>query len=291
MARWSLHPTAHASARILLIPTAFGMDIQAPTAILNAGADLCAFEPCLGIDVDSLAIGQLSGLMDEPPFSMCEAAVQQALRRQQWPVLLPSGMPASWGAIRAVWKHHPLLTVVHWGAHANILASAEQMQGDPEVGYGTWSWLERIYQYQLGLVYVGLRSSTGRGWQWIQEHQTPVFLAHQGWDPQQLVAALPPHPVFLVIDSNVLDPSVIPTVSYPEPGGLAWSDLLDNCRAIFAARPVLGVALGGLTVANGTKQAARSLARLLNWLLACHAFYADQSNKKTPEGSLESAGK
>lgn len=97
MAQWSLHPSSQSNARVILIPTAFGHDTQAPMAILNAGSELCAFEPRLGIDVDKLAVAQLPGLVDEPPYGMCEAAVTQAWRRQQWPVLLPSVLAASWG--------------------------------------------------------------------------------------------------------------------------------------------------------------------------------------------------
>jgi agmatinase len=270
MARWSLHPTVHTHARIVLIPTAFGVNTQAPTAILNAGADLCAFEPLLNVDVDNLEIAQLSPLVDEPPFGMCEAAVQQRLKRKQWPVLLPSVMSATWGAIRALWKINPDFTVVHCSAHANLLPTLDQRQKDE--GYGQTFWIEHLYQYKLASIHVGLRSSSSRALDWFQHHKTPVFWAQTNWDPEAVVAALPDLPVFLVIDSSVLDPSMIPTVTQPEPGGLSWNQLVQTCDHIFSARPVLGLSIGGLSVTDGTRQTSRFVARLLNWLLARYSL-------------------
>lgn len=271
MARWSLHPTPQTQAEIMLIPTAFGLHTQAPAAILSAGADIPAFEPLLGVDIDTLAIGQLSALDDEPPYGMCEAAVQQRWQRQQWPVLLPSEMSASWGAIRGLWKHMPQLTVVHFSAHAHLLAQSESPE--LEGGWGDSGWLAQVYQYQLSCVQIGLRCCSSRAFQWMQDQQTPVFWAQTDWTPTDVTAILPAQSVFLAIDIGVLDPAHVSSVPKPEPGGLSWVKLLRTCEAIFKTCPVAGVSLGGLAVMSGTKQSARSIARLLNWLIACYATH------------------
>ncbi|MEN9232261.1 MAG: arginase family protein [Thermostichus sp. DG02_5_bins_236] len=273
MARWSLHPSSQSNARVVLIPTAFGNDTQAPMAILNAGSELCAFEPRLGIDVDGLAVAQLPGLVDEPPYSMCEAAVTQAWRRHQWPVLLPSVISASWGGIRALWKHYPNLSVVHCSAHANLMPSSEMTQPDQDMGYSSAAWVELLYQHKLPVVHVGLRSGSARAYEWLKNHHSPVFWAQDGWDPQQVVEALPDQPVFWVLDCNVLDPSLVEAVHHPEPGGLSWFQLLQTCEAVFATRNVVGLSLGGVAVGSSTRQTARTAARLLNWLLACYGCY------------------
>lgn len=271
MARWSLHPVTHHHAQIMLIPTAFGVNTQAPTAILNAGRDLCGFEPRLNIDVDQLAIGQLEALDDEPPFAMCEAAVSHHLKRQQWPILLPSQMAATWGAARAIWKQEPKLCVVYWSAHANLFPVPEQMLADEDPHLSSASWVERLYDAQIQVVYVGMRSSSATAWQWLQEHHSPVFWAQQEWQAHDVIQRLPACPIFLVIDANVLDPATVAAVAYPEPGGVSWQCLVTTCLELFRARPVLGVSLGGLSVTNGIRQSAQPLARLLNWLIACHA--------------------
>lgn len=273
MARWSLHPTPQPHAEIMLIPTAFGIHTQAPAAILNAGADIGAFEPLLNIDIDTLAIGQLTALEDEPPYGMCEAAVRQRWQRHQWPVLLPASMAASWGAIRGIWKFQPQLTVVHFSAHAHLRTQSEATELELELEPGENGWLDPVYHHGLGCVQIGLRCCSPHAFQWMRDRGTPVFWAQTDWTPQDVIQSLPPHPVFLVIDISVLDPAHIPSVPEPEPGGISWSLLLRTCEALFQARAVVGLSLGGLAVMAGTKQSARSLARLLNWLIACHATH------------------
>ncbi len=272
MARWSLHPAIPTQSQVVLLPTAFGVNTQAPSAILRAGAEINGFEPLLETDVDDLAIGQISPLVDEPPYGMCEMAVGQRLRRQQWPVLLPSVMSATWGGIRAAWKQYPDLAVVHMGAHAQMMPSSEQIQAEEDPGFSSAAWIEQVVKYQIPVVQVGLRSATYLGWQWLREHHHPVFWAGQDWDPADVVDAVPQQPVFLALDVSVLDPALVPTVPYPEPGGVSWSLLLRTCRVLFNSRTVVGLSLGGLSVTSGTRQSARSVARILNWLLACHGL-------------------
>jgi agmatinase len=186
-------------------------------------------------------------------------------------------MSASWGAVRAIWKQHRSLTVVHCSAHANLLPSPELIQTDQNGSYSPTGWVERLYQNQLDIVHMGLRSVSSQGWQWLQDHKSPVFWAQQDWQAADVVAKLSPHPVFLVIDSSVLDPALVSAVPHPEPGGLDWNRLLQTCQSLFAARPVVGLAVGGLTVVAGVKQSARPVARLLNWILACHGLYPQGS--------------
>ncbi|MEN9204989.1 MAG: arginase family protein, partial [Thermostichales cyanobacterium DRC_bins_46] len=262
MARWSLQPAPSAQAQVVLIPTAFGIDTQAPGAILAAGSQISAFEPALQVDVDDLAIAQVAAFPDEPPYGMCEAAVQQALSRRQWPVLLPSVMAASLGAIRALWKHHPSLRVVVCSAHPGLRPAAEVVDQDGDPQYNSQTWVERLYQLQIPVVHVGVRSSSKKAWDLLQQQAGQrLFHSHAPWQPQEVVAALPDQGVFLAIDCNVLDPTLIPTVLNPEPGGLDWHRLQTLIKVLFAHRPVLGVALGGLTVAEGTRQTARYGAR------------------------------
>ncbi len=276
MARWSLQPASSNQAQVALIPTAFGLDTQAPRAILAAGSQISGFEPVLQVDVDDLAITQWAPFADEPPFAMCEAAVQHSLSRRQWPVLLPAMMAASLGATRALWKRQGSLTVVVCSAHPGLKPAAEVMDADGDPNYSSHTWVERLYQAGIPVVHVGIRSSSKKAWEFLTNpplRDTPaLFYSHAPWQPVDVLAALANGPIFLAIDCNVLDPALMPTVINPEPGGIDWIQLQSLIKVLFTERQVVGVALGGLTVAETTRQTARYAARLLNWILACHAL-------------------
>ena len=46
--------------------------------------------------------------------------------------------------------------------------------------------------------------------------------------------------VFITIDLDVFDPSIMPSTGTPEPGGLLWYETLDFLRQIFEEKNVVG---------------------------------------------------
>ena len=64
-------------------------------------------------------------------------------------------------------------------------------------------------------------------------------------DPQwmdRVVGALGPK-VYLTIDADGIDPSLMPAVGTPEPGGLTWPELTKLLRKVFASRDVVAADL------------------------------------------------
>ncbi|QMU55768.1 MAG: agmatinase [Candidatus Mycalebacterium zealandia] len=47
--------------------------------------------------------------------------------------------------------------------------------------------------------------------------------------------------VYLSIDADGLDPSIMPSVGTPEPGGMGWTDVISLLRAVFESREVVGM--------------------------------------------------
>jgi agmatinase len=46
--------------------------------------------------------------------------------------------------------------------------------------------------------------------------------------------------VYITIDLDVFDPSIMPSTGTPEPGGLLWYDVLELMRTVFENRNVVG---------------------------------------------------
>ncbi|MCL4343339.1 MAG: agmatinase [Nitrososphaerota archaeon] len=58
-------------------------------------------------------------------------------------------------------------------------------------------------------------------------------------DRRSLLDALPDGPLYISVDTDVLDPSCAPGVGNPEPGGLAYSELFDALRSL-KGRKIVG---------------------------------------------------
>jgi agmatinase len=52
--------------------------------------------------------------------------------------------------------------------------------------------------------------------------------------------ALMNNPVYITIDLDVLDPSIMPATGTPEPGGMSWYQITSYLRKVFSERNVVG---------------------------------------------------
>lgn len=69
--------------------------------------------------------------------------------------------------------------------------------------------------------------------------------------------------VYLTIDVDGLDPSVVPTTGTPEPGGLLWYDLLEFLRTVAKSRRIVGMDVVELSGGSGQSNAPAFLTSKL----------------------------
>jgi agmatinase len=91
------------------------------------------------------------------------------------------------------------------------------------------------------LVQVGIRSMDSSEKKWLDPSK--CFLAHDldsenTWMEHSL--SLLSDPVYVSIDLDVLDPSLMPSTGTPEPGGMQWHQMLTYLRRVFSEKSVVG---------------------------------------------------
>jgi agmatinase len=104
--------------------------------------------------------------------------------------------------------------------------------------------MRRIVDMGLPTVQIGIRSICREEADLIKSKKLAVFRAREiasqpDW-MERAWAAIPTQRVFLTIDLDGIDPTLIPGVGTPEPGGLNWYALMTFLRQIFANHDVLG---------------------------------------------------
>jgi agmatinase len=104
--------------------------------------------------------------------------------------------------------------------------------------------MRRVVDMGLPTLQVGIRSICKEEADLIKEKQLPVFRAREivaqpDWI-DRAVATIKTEKVFITIDLDGIDPTLIPGVGTPEPGGLNWYNLLTFIQRIFAAHHVIG---------------------------------------------------
>lgn len=104
--------------------------------------------------------------------------------------------------------------------------------------------MRRIVDMGLPTVQIGIRAICKEEADLIKEKNLTVFRAREiaiqsDWI-ENAIAAIPTQKVFLTIDLDGIDPTLIPGVGTPEPGGLNWYAVTTFLRRVFETYQVIG---------------------------------------------------
>jgi agmatinase len=182
------------------------------------------------------------------------------------------------GTVRGVLAQDHALTVVHVDAHADLRTEYEGERL-------SHACVMRRLVDEVAIVEVGIRSLSTEEADFIAERRIPIISAESiarartgpdhaapAW-VETVVDAIATERVYLTIDLDGLDPSIMPAVGTPEPGGLLWYEILDLVSALFRRRQVVAADLVELSPVPGLV-APNFLAARLAYKIAGHALRA-----------------
>jgi agmatinase len=240
-----------------------------PAAIIEASNQVELYDPEVGTEAAPLyGIHTLPTL--HPNLSSAEEAAEsitQAVRDLPLGelVLITLGGEHSItpGVVRALAPRYPGLIIVQIDAHSDLRDSFD----------GTaWSHAcaaRRCLDYAR-IVQFGVRSRCEEEVRFARESErVAVFTAeamHQDRDRKYLLSLrqiIQDKPVYLTIDLDGLDPSVITATGTPEPGGIGWYDCLDLIRAVAESGQIVAFDCMELAPVPGGHASAFAAAKLV----------------------------
>ncbi len=144
------------------------------------------------------------------------------------PVILGGEHTVTIGAVRAMKERYPDIAVLQLDAHADM---RDIYQGSP---YSHACVGRRIWEISP-LVQVGVRSMSAERAAFIEERGIKVFppdFREENSNWVKIISENFTKDVYITVDLDVLDPSIMPATGTPEPGGLYWKDILRLIREI-----------------------------------------------------------
>lgn len=197
----------------------------APAAIRADSYGLETYSPYCDLDLSDLSVCDAGDL--ELPFGnaekmleMVEQHTAEILAAGKIPVMLGGEHLVTLGAVRAAWNKYPELHILHLDAHTDL---RDEYLGErlshASVIRRVWELLGdgRIHQF-------GIRSGEKAEFDFADAHTDLHRFTLSGW--ADTLKALQGKPVYLTLDLDVLDPSVLPGTGTPEPGGVTFLELL-----------------------------------------------------------------
>jgi agmatinase len=181
-----------------------------------------------------------SGKVNRFAVGLIERQTEQLLDDGKFPVMLGAEHTVTLGAVRAFQKRFPKLSVLQIDAHADL---RESYQDNP---LSHASVMARVVELNVSLVQVGIRALSMEEAERIRGGATALTVyAHQlrarpvqEWI-EQVVSKLS-RDVYITIDADGFDPSIVPAVGTAEPNGLRWSEALELLSAVCSQRNVVG---------------------------------------------------
>jgi agmatinase len=232
-------------AEIVILPVPYdgtstwqkGAD-KGPEALIDASAHMELYD----IETDSQVY--LKGIYTAEPVDInilpdqiaekVENAVQPFLKKGKFVVLVGGEHSVSSGSVKAHLDKYPNLSVLQLDAHSDLRYEYEGTK------YNHACVMSRISE-MCPIVQVGIRSMDYSEKEFLDKNR--VFFAeniHNKSNWKKKVLPLLSDQVYITIDLDVFDPSIMPSTGTPEPGGLLWYDVIALLKDVFDNKEVVG---------------------------------------------------
>jgi agmatinase len=206
---------------------------RGPHAILEASGNMELYDEELCKETYLTGIYTLSPLESDArgPGEMVHVirhATADILAHNKIPVILGGEHSISFGVVQAMREKFPGISVLQLDAHADL---RNYYQCSP---YSHASVGRRISEL-CPLVQAGIRSMSAEEAAFMKESTIRTFSADFILEEQlwwEKIAETLSGDVYITIDIDVLDPSIMPATGTPEPGGIYWKDILRLVRAV-----------------------------------------------------------
>lgn len=239
---------------------------KGPAAILNASHFVEFYDEMLEREIykhcgiATLHPMDLQGKVDLDVVELIEKETERLLKDQKFVISLGAEHTVTYGFVRAYQKHFDKLSVLQLDAHADLRFSYNDNL------YSHASVMARINELGVPLTQVGIRALSAPEAELSRSSSIiHTFYAHhlrhnKNW-MQQAVESLKEN-VYITIDADGFDPSVIPAVGTAEPGGLLWNETMDFLRMVCDNRNVVGFDIVECAPVEGNVLSEYALAKL-----------------------------
>jgi agmatinase len=259
-------------ARILVWPVSYEGTVSYGTgtgrgaeAIINASRNMELYDEETDAETYKLGIHTVvESPSVDPPAAMMDSLYRRAsqyVSTGKFVCMLGGEHSVSGPVIRAHAEKYPNLSVLQIDAHADL---RDTYDGTPHSHASIMARVTR--DLKLPAVQCGIRSISAEEARSLNDLPTRIFWARDivgrgdWWD--DAVDGLTEN-VYLTIDVDGLDPSLVAQTGTPEPGGLGWYETIGLIRTLAKKRNVVGMDLTEYSYVEGFDASAFLCSKLV----------------------------
>lgn len=268
---------SYSESGIIIVPVPYdetstwmkGAD-KGPDAILDASVNLEFYDVETSSEAHLKGINTIAPILEKETPEMLVKDVYDRifslLSDKKFPVIIGGNHTVSIGAIKAFSEYFENLTILQLDAHADLRQVYEGSVFNHACA------MARAREF-APVVQVGIRSMSAEELPFVERDR--IFFSHELYYDKSLYhRALDKLTgnVYITIDLDVFDPSIMPSTGTPEPGGPPYFELLHFMRDVIKSRNVVGFDVVELCPSETNKSpdfiAAKIIYQLLSYRFA-----------------------
>jgi len=202
----------------------------------------------------------------EAVFKEVIGTTKQLLKTDKFLTFIGGEHSISIGIIKAMYQMHPDITILQLDAHSDLRAEHNDSRYNHACAVHDAA-------HNTNLIQIGVRSMDSSEKEYLNPNQ--CYFAHRlqgsdGW--MKKAVGQMTDKIYITIDMDVFDPSIMPATGTPEPGGLDWYQVTKFLHMVFENKEVLGFDMVELAPIEGN-QAPDFLAAKLYYKLLSYKFH------------------
>jgi agmatinase len=244
---------------------------KGPEAIIKASQFVELYDEEL--DQESYKLGGICTLhpmdfkrkVDAKAVKLIEEETAKLISDNKFPITLGAEHTISLGCIKAVKAKTPNVHVLQIDAHSDL---RESYNDNP---YSHASVMYRVQELGVPLTQIGIRAQCIEESNLIKESShINTFYAHQirnnpNWADEAL-ATLGEN-VYISIDADGFDPSIVPAVGTAEPNGMQWNETIQFLKKVIASKNIVGFDVVEIAPVKGNILTEYTMAKLVYKLI------------------------
>ncbi len=240
--------TDYKKSKVVIFPVPYDSTLSyragsrnGPSAIISASKALEFYDIELGSSPFKVGIhttDELESVMSSPDkmIDVIQETSKRYIYDNKFLITLGGEHSISTGMVRNYVKKFRNLSVLQIDAHSDLRDTYEGTK------YNHACVMRRILEL-CPAVQVGIRSMSEEEAIYVKKNKIKIFFAdyikeNDGYINE--VLSLLTNEVYITIDLDGLDPSIMPAVGTPEPGGMLWYDILRLLKEVFRSKSVVG---------------------------------------------------
>jgi agmatinase len=234
-------------AKVWILPVPFEATVfnlggtkGGPRAIIDASMNVELFDEDLKKDISKIGIFTLPFLSltknspKEAVFQI-QKSVEKILRNKKFPVILGGEHTLTLGVALALKRFFKTeFSILQFDAHCDL---RDEFEG---TRYHHATFARRIVDdLKIKVCQVGVRAISREEFDFFKKTKRVKIFFKRNYDKRGILNFLTKR-VYLTIDLDSLDPSIMPAVGTPEPEGLFFENVLDIVKAVTKEKEILG---------------------------------------------------